>query len=232
LAYTIEIRNTGPQPLAGVSLSNTIPVSASYVAGSLQGPASYDPATRRIHWVGPLPAGQGVTVRYRVQLDAPLPPGSGISNVVHLRDESGLAVERAVLSRIETPDLSASTKVVTAEEAIVGQVLTYTITLSNDGLAPAPVELVDPWPPYTLPLPGSAWASGGQITATEEAILWKGDIPAGENLTLHFAVAPLSSSVGLYAYNRAGLHDSWGHTYPLEAYTWIEARLYVPLIFR
>jgi hypothetical protein len=38
--------------------------------------------------------------------------------------------------------------------------------------------------------------------------------------------------VGLYAYNRATVDDGRGRTYPLEAYTWIEARLYLPLIFR
>ncbi|MEJ2211991.1 MAG: carboxypeptidase regulatory-like domain-containing protein, partial [Anaerolineae bacterium] len=158
LTYTLEIRNTGPRPLAGVSLSNTVPSGASYLDGSLQGPASYDPAERRIHWLGPLAAGQGLTVSYRVQLDAPLPAGGEISNVMDLGDESGLSLQRTALSRIGTPDLSASSKTVSAEKAFVGQVLIYTITLRNNGLEPAPAELVDPWPPYTLPLLGSAWA--------------------------------------------------------------------------
>ncbi|MFN2225007.1 MAG: hypothetical protein ACK2UY_01850, partial [Anaerolineae bacterium] len=232
LTYTIEIRNTGPQPLAAASLSNTIPAPASYVASSLEGPANYDPAARRVHWEGPLAAGEAVTISYRVQLDAALPAGSEVSNVASLRDESGLSLKKVALSRIDAPDLSASAKAVSVQESTVGRVLTYTITLRNGGPASAPAELIDPWPPYTLPVPGSPWASGGQITATEHALQWRGIIPAGEDLTLRFGVVPLTTSVGLYAYNRATVDDGRGRTYPLEAYTWIEARLYLPLIFR
>jgi uncharacterized repeat protein (TIGR01451 family) len=231
VTYTLEIRNTGPRPLESVYLSNTIPVSATYVAGSLEGPASYDPATRRFVWSGPLATGQMVTVRYRLQMDASLPAGSTIRSVMHLHDESGLALERIALNLIEAPDLSGSAKTVSAGTATAGEVLTYTITLTNDGLATASAELIDPWPLYTLPVTGSAWASNGQITTTEQTLQWRGAIPPGQQVKLHFTVVPLSNCMGLYAYNRAIVNDGWGYHYPMEAFTRVEARLFLPLIF-
>lgn len=232
LAYTLQIRNTGPRALDSVSLSNTLPISASYVDGSLEGPATYDPTTRRFTWTGALAAGKAVTVRYRAQLDATLPPGSMVRNVAHLEDKSGLALERSAVSRIETPDLSSSAKLVSKAIATPGEILTYTITLRNTGLQPAAAELLDPWPPYTLPLADSAWSSGGQITATEDALVWRGSIAPGEAVILGFAVTPGSTCVGLYAYNRANLKDGWSYGHPLEAYTRIETRLFFPLVLR
>lgn len=232
LAYALDIRNTGPHPLNSASLSNTLPISASYVAGSLEGPATYDPASRRVEWTGSLSPGQTIAVRYRLQPDAPLPAGSTIRNVVDLQDESGLALQQMAETRIETADLSGSTKVVNKTKATAGEILTYTITLSNNGLGVANAELLDPWPRYTQPMTGSAWASAGQVTATEESLLWRGSIPPGENVTLTFATVPLSTCMWLYAYNRARLDDGWGGTYPLEAYTWVTARVFLPIVFR
>ena len=37
---------------------------------------------------------------------------------------------------------------------------------------------------------------------------------------------------GRYVYNRAILEDGWGRRHPLEAYTWVEAHLFLPLILR
>ncbi len=75
-------------------------------------------------------------------------------------------------------------------------------------------------------------ACDGQITATGQGLEWRGSIPPGEETTLGVAVIPLSPSVGLYAYNRASLDDGWGQIAVLEASTWIEGRLLLPVILR
>jgi uncharacterized repeat protein (TIGR01451 family) len=232
VVYTLRISNSGPTLLSGVTLSNTIPLSGTYVADSLEGPADYDPATGRITWQGALSPGQTVTVGYRVQLDASLPDGTAVHNVVHLRDESGLAIERVAVSRLRTPDLSTAAKTVSAVVARPAQVVTYTLSLRNDGLGPAQAHLSDPIPLHTAYLAGSAQASGGVLTPTAEALLWSGSIPVGQAVTITFPVVISPSANSSYILNRASLDDGWGNVHALEAPTWVEACSYLPLIFK
>ncbi len=232
LAYTLSIRNTGPHLLNSVSLSNTVPTSTTYVDSSLQGPAHYDPLKHQFTWNGPLDAGQTITVHYRLQLDAALPDGAVIPNVAHLSDESGLAVDRLRTIRVNTPDLAFSGKTVSTQEATPGQILTYTLTLRNDGLRPAYAHLTDPLPLYTTYEPGSASASSGQLTATEGIVHWTGTITAGHLVTITLPVMISPSTAGLFVLNRAVLDDGWGDVQPLEAHTWVKAEIFLPLVLK
>jgi uncharacterized repeat protein (TIGR01451 family) len=232
LAYTLTIRNTGSAPLSSVLLSNTIPLSTTYVPGSLEGPATYDPVAQRFAWEGPLAIEQTVTIRYRVQLNPPLPDGTVVRNTAHLRDESGLALDRVAVSRVNTPELSKSTKVVNHNSAVSGQTLTYTLILQNHGAHANQVSLVDPTPPHTTHLPGQARASSGLLTSTAEALLWAGPIPESQSVTITFPVQVDPTIHGLYILNRATVDDGWNNTGPLEAQTWVEIRVMLPIIFK
>jgi uncharacterized repeat protein (TIGR01451 family) len=234
LTYTLSIQNTGPELLEQVSLSNTVPPSTTYIADSLQGPADadYDPLTNRFIWDGPLASGQAISVSYRLQLHSPLRAGTVIRNYAHLTEESGLAVDRLATTRINVPDLSASAKTASAREASPNQVLTYTLTLRNDGLQPAQAHLTDPIPLYTMYEPGSATASSGQLTSTLDALQWTGTIPTGHEVTITFPAVISPTTVGLYVLNRATLTDGWGETQSLEAYTWVEMRIFLPLVLK
>lgn len=232
LIYTLRIRNSGPRLLTNVSLSNTVPLSTTYVPGSLSGPASYDPAARHFAWSGALPAGETVTVSYRVQLEIALPDGAQVLNTAYLSDESALVVDRVAATRINTPDLTGSIKAASAPVGAPGQVLTYTLTLRNEGLRAAQAQLTDPVPPNATYLPGTGWASSGQLTSSAEAIHWEGFIQEDQVVTLTFPALISKSPSGRYVHNRAVLDDGWGERHSLETYTWIEARLFLPLILR
>jgi uncharacterized repeat protein (TIGR01451 family) len=232
LRYTLVMRNTGPAPLSGVVLSNTVPAFTTYVPGSLQGPAAYDPATQRFIWTGTLTPGQAIDVRYRVQVDGTAPQGTVVQNVAHLGDESGLHLTRSARSRVDTPDLSPSTKVASVPVAMPRQALAYTLRLTNAGLQAAQARLTDPMPPYSLYVPGSAWASAGVLTPTAEALGWAGSIGPGQAVTLTFQAWISPSATGLYVLNRAHLDDGWGDLRPLEVATWVEGRLFLPLVFK
>jgi uncharacterized repeat protein (TIGR01451 family) len=232
LHYTLAIHNSGPSTLADVSLSNAIPPSTTLVAGSLEGPANYDSATDLITWNGPLAPGQVEVVSYRLEPDAGLPAGSTIRNRALLRDESGLHIERVALSQLMAPDLSASFKLAGAEIARSGQTLTYAISLRNDGLTSASVQLVDPIPVYTTLLPDAVWASSGILTHTAGALQWSGGVPTSEPVTITFSVVISPNIAGHYILNRAGFSYGWGRQYPLESYTWVEAQRFLPLVLK
>jgi uncharacterized repeat protein (TIGR01451 family) len=232
LVYTLQIRNTGPLLLANVSLSNTVPLSTTYVPGSLEGPAQYDPATSRFTWNGALAPGETVTIRYQLHLDALLPDGAIVRNRAHLGDECGLALDLAAVSRVNTPDLSRSVKAVNTDLFRSTHLLTYTITLRNDGLRPAQASLSDPIPLHTGYLVDSARASSGWLTPTADALLWAGSLTTSQVVTITFAVRVDPTVAGKYILNRAGLDDGWGGLYPLEAFTWVNAYRFLPLVVK
>nr|NIV35440.1 S8 family serine peptidase [Anaerolineae bacterium] len=230
LTCTLSVRNTGSRLLSEAALSNPVPPSTSFVQGSLEGPATYDPATRRFTWAGALAPGQAITVTYRLQIDRPLPDGTRIENVATLSDETGLSLERVAASRVDGPYLGGSTKIASAAIGPPGHVLTYTLNLRNDGLRAAQARLTDPIPANSSYLPGSGWASSGLLTSTEQLLVWSGTVGAGEVVTITIPVTINKVIQGLYVHNRASLEDGWGDATPLETYTLVGRRVFLPLI--
>jgi uncharacterized repeat protein (TIGR01451 family) len=232
LAYTLQMRNTGPTLLSGASLSNTLPLSTSLVAGSLVGPASYNQDSQRISWQGTLAPSQTVEIRYRLQLDSSLPEGTVIRNRAWLADESGLWFERVASSRVDTPDLSASTLAVEPALSRTGQVVTFSFALHNDGVRAAEARLMVPMPPDAAYMPGSAQASSGTITDTAELLVWSGSIEPGGTVAVTLPLVIRPSAVARYLLLRSDLEDGAGKVETLEAYAWIEAVVFLPVVLR
>jgi uncharacterized repeat protein (TIGR01451 family) len=232
LAYTLRIHNSGSRALNSVHLANTVPLSTTFVPGSLAGPAEYDPVQDRFAWRGALDSGQTITVSYQLQLENGLRNGASVRNVARLEDETGLALDREVISRIGTPELSGSRMVASTERARSGQVVNYTLVLRNHGLEVAQAHLVDLIPERTVYFPGTAWASGGQLAPSADALSWTGAISVGQAVTITLPVMISPSAAGRYVLNRASLDDGWGVLVPLEASTWVDAYVYLPLARR
>ncbi len=232
LAYTLSMHNTGPRPLANATLTNPLPPSATYVEGSLQGPAIYDPGDDAINWTGGLDPGQAVTVTYRLAVDEPLPDGTVIENIATLADETGLSLERRATTLVNGPYLGGSVKAASADIQLAGQVLTYTLALRNDGVRPTEAQLVDPIPANSTHIPSSGWASSGQLTYKAGLFVWTGTLGVGETVTVIFPVAINATIEGSYVYNRATLTDGEGRELPLQAQTLVGARVYLPVMFR
>jgi uncharacterized repeat protein (TIGR01451 family) len=230
--YTLTVRNAGPAPLNNVVLSNPVPALTSYVAGSLVGPAQYDPVAAQFVWSGPLYVGETLGIRYRLEMDGSLSDGAAVHNVAHLSDETGLTLDLEAISRVRAPDLSGSVKVVSAQVARPVEVLTYTLILENAGLTPADARLVDPAPLHATYLADSARSSSGFVSGTAEALVWAGPVSAGKSVTITIAARISPAAAGSYVLNRAILDDGWGEARPLEAYAWVEAKVFLPVVLR
>jgi hypothetical protein len=70
------------------------------------------------------------------------------------------------------------------------------------------------------------------LTSTAEALLWTGPIWIGQGVTITFPVAIDAAAAGRYVVNRARIDDGWNSVQPLEAYTWVEAKAFLPLVLR
>lgn len=236
MTYTLSLLNDGWETVTA-HVSNTLPVDTSYVPDSLSPPsASYDSFTRRVSWDGTLPADDSVFVSYQVTVTDPLPPGSSIANVADISyDEHHIAFDRWARTRVNAPDLSASSLEVDKTSAGLGDPLSYTLTLRNVGLAAASsASVVNPIPANTTYIADSLSLSGGG-TAWEDGgvINWTGPVDLGSPVTIAYGVTVTAPYAGVTITNRAEVYDDDGYLVELQAQTLVPLyEFYFPAIFR
>ena len=97
ITYTVVVANGGDWPATGATLSDTLPVSTTYVAGSVTGGATYDPATHAIVWSRTVNAGAAFTITYQVTVDAGPGRGSTFVNQAIISDGRGLDTIRQTI---------------------------------------------------------------------------------------------------------------------------------------
>ncbi len=143
---------------------------------------------------------------------------------------------------ISHPDLSGSTKEASGTTVSPGDVLTYTIVVSNTGTEDAPAaSLSDPIPEHTTYVTGSARTEppgSGVLTETASAIGWSGSVAANEAVTLTFQVTVNPDvAEGTEITNTVAISDGACALYYREAAVLVEApppphELYLPLILK
>lgn len=147
LAYTIKLAANAPA--SGITVLDPIPQGTTYTPGSATGGATYNAALNRVEWSGDLLTTLTAQVGFLVKVNAQ--PGTGrITNVCTIDDGIG-QYSRAVLTMLNLPHLAINSfKRVDRAEAVTGALLTYTIGITNTGLAAANVTVTDPIPPGTV----------------------------------------------------------------------------------
>jgi len=193
ITYTLSYENVGRAHATGVTVQDTIPASTIYVAGSLaintgsgwvtltddpdDGDQGAYISPMLIITPGTIAAGGAGQIRFSVQIEDDLPPGSLILNSATLdRDldtprESNLAVTRI-------SDLLINK---TAEQAAVapGDVISYTLTYENASTT-APqtgVYVREPIPDYTSLVSGTAYGSDQIEYSWDNGITWNTTLP-------------------------------------------------------
>ncbi|WP_170150143.1 isopeptide-forming domain-containing fimbrial protein [Parahaliea mediterranea] len=141
--YNISYGNSGNQDATGVDLSETVPMYTTFNAGaSTPGwscPNGSGPGTPCTFNVGSLPVGASETVRFGLQVMAPLPSGVDItSNTVIITDDGANSVQPlSDADDDDTPIIAAPDLVITkATDTTVTQpnrVIVYSIDYRNDG---------------------------------------------------------------------------------------------------
>ncbi|MGL5347274.1 MAG: DUF7507 domain-containing protein, partial [Peptostreptococcaceae bacterium] len=180
VTYTVTLTNTGKAPINNAQFQDNTPSGTSYVSGSLtitSVPAGVtftgtDPQTGiTINTI--LPA-QVVTITWKVQVGNTLPATNPIPNVGTVTipglppvntNQVTTQVNNATLDPVKSVDKSV---------AVVGEIVTYTINVTNTGSVSAnTVILKDVVPNGTSYLPG---------TLTVNGILNSGDPNVGANI--------------------------------------------------
>jgi uncharacterized repeat protein (TIGR01451 family) len=235
LTYTAHLRNDGPQALATVRFAAPFPSGLAYVSGSLAGGGAYDPEGQRIVWEGTLASGAGITLTYQADVVGPLSPGSRVRHEAELTaPEMSLRFHRIASTRVDAPDLAASTLTVDRTQARPGDRLTYILTLRNDAPFPATAaRAVASLPPRTSLVPGSLAAGGGTVSAREDEIVWTGSLASGSPVTVTYSILIASVPEPLAVAHAVWIDDSYGETIQRKTLTLVSPyRAWLPLLYR
>ncbi|WP_249897756.1 hypothetical protein [Paenibacillus sp. PK3_47] len=200
VTYFLNINNTGNLP-ANVTVTDAIPPGAVFVPNSVlvngvPQPGA-DPATGIS--VGTVAPGATVTVAVSLQVTvATLPPSQQLINQAGAtftftppdgRLLSGSSLSNTLVIPVSSPDVTAvkSTPVI---DAVVGDIITYTIVVTNNGIAPVSnVVLVDPIPAGSQFVTGSVTVDGiTRAGANPGSGVIIGTIAPGDSVTVTFQV--------------------------------------------
>lgn len=181
--YTITVTNTTALPAVNALLTDTLPANVEFIAASL--PCTLGPGNLLTCNLGTIPGNGTVTVTIQVR---PTEPGA-ITNEATVVAANAVAVTAVEVTQVRLEADLAVTKIANAR-AQVGQGLTYTVTVTNNGPSTATgVVLVDDLPAgvrfiAATPSQGTCSIAGSRLTCLP------GTLTPGETATVTILVVP------------------------------------------
>ncbi|HNW86284.1 MAG TPA: SdrD B-like domain-containing protein [Candidatus Limiplasma sp.] len=195
ITYTIKVTNSGLGVAKAVQVTETLPANATFKSASATSGA-YDAATH-IWSIGDIAASGSATLTLVLTASTTAVDGDIVTNTATVSQENGKTPENPPTDSVDTvvnnPTLTVL-KNTLQPQARAGDDITYTITVSNDGLSIANnVKLTDTFP--TNATYKSYNATKGSFNPTTG--VWSvGNIAAGGNatLTLVLTASPSAAS--------------------------------------
>ncbi len=199
ITYTIAYTITGNEPVFGVMVRDVTPENTTFVSGNPTPTSAPTPGgTGEVQWAlgDMLLASSGITqvagvVTLVVQANASLPADiTLVTNTASIEDDSGQRDTASVTQTV--PADVAVTKAVTPAIVLVGQTLTYTLVVSNNGPGLAQDVVITDVLPAEL-----TFVSASSSYSGPNPLTWQlGNLIAGQSLTLQVvAIAPASMTV-------------------------------------
>lgn len=201
ITYTVQISNSGNIG-AATTLTDNIPAGSTYVPGSFTvngTPAAGNPAAGIA--IGTIAAGGSSTVQFSVIVNSlPSPPqltdqatAAYTFLVPDGRTLAGSAASNTLTIPVRLPNV-AVVKSASLPDVAVGDTLTYTSVITNNGIAAVTqVVLSDPIPAGSTFVPGSVTVDGSARPAADPASgITIPSIPPGNSVTVTFQVAVTS----------------------------------------
>ncbi len=210
ISYTISYGNHGSADAFGVRITDTVPVSTAYGAGSIWGAGADDSGDPLLTWdVMTVTAGASAQqVGYTVVLDGSLQPGDVITNTAALSSAFGVETSDAEVV-IAGVDLAIAKAAVDLSSAPLypGDVLEYRVVVTNSDVhySHYNVAVSDELPTYTTPVTGSVGCSPGAVCGQSGDLVTAtvASLDPGGVLTLTFQVTVDPGTSGYTITNRA-----------------------------
>lgn len=239
ITYTVQISNTGNIG-AATTLTDNIPAGSTYVPGSFTvngTPVAGNPAAGIA--IGTIAAGASSTVQFRVVVNSlPSPPqltdqatAAYTFLVPDGRTVSGSAASNTLAIPVTLPNV-AVVKSVSLPDAAVGDTLTYTSVITNNGIAAVTqVVLSDPIPAGSTFIPGSVTVGGdARPTADPATGITIAAIPPGSSVSVAFQVTVTSVPASGQLSNRSSASYSSGAFTAITQSNTTTTPVYQPII--
>jgi uncharacterized repeat protein (TIGR01451 family) len=186
LSYTVTITNNGPSPATGVTLTDPLPAGAAFVSaaptqGTCSGTATVTCAIGTIANAGTATVVIVVNPNGTANLT-----NTATVNANEFDPNTANNTSTAATTVVPVADM-AVTQTASPNPVSVGQPLTFTITITNNGPSPASgVSLADPLPANVTFV--SATASQGNCSAAVNCTI--GNLASGATATVTLVVRP------------------------------------------
>ena len=147
--YTAVLRNDGPVNINTAIFTATFPSPLTLVSGSETGGVS-ETTTGELVWRGPLSKNQVITFTYQALVDDDTPYGTLSRQINWLGyEDHALFFNQAALVPVNVAAWPTTYLEATPTWVGIGEVVTYTLHLTNSGVAAAPlVTITTEIPPY------------------------------------------------------------------------------------
>lgn len=204
LTYTVVVTNTGTVPANNGVLTDVVPNGTTFIPGTVTIDGAPSGANPNAGIPLPnIPPGGSVTVTFQVTLDTIPTPNPAVNtatfaadypvnpqNPIDLSFESNPVTTRAEIAQVDV------VKSVDNAFAEVGDILTYTLTMTNVGTVPANnAVLTDIVPNGTTFVPGTVTINGVPSGANPAVGVPVGTIPVGGTVTVTFQAQVTSTPV-------------------------------------
>ncbi len=182
VTFTLTLRNSASSAAPGLTMSDALPATLSYVEGSGTGGLVYIAAQRQLEWRGDIAPGATLTFTFQARLGRDVPVQTTVVNTAYVSAPSGASFPASASVTVDMPDLSASLMAGRVGMWQTNQEITYTVWLTNSGQAGAMAAVQSTLPPGLSYASGSG-SSGVTYAAASQRVAWEGWIaPAGPPL--------------------------------------------------
>ncbi len=232
IRLALTLGHAGPKATANVRATWTLPEGSDFDPAEVPAGWSHTAGERRLTWRGQLPRGGVEEVVLMLRLRDDLPAGTTLTSSAEIHGD-GLPLTREATWRVDAADLSRSIKSANGdgEGLEVGQDVTYSLIVRNDGVRDTAFSLTDTLPSGLMLVDGS-WLlsdpSGSVEADIERGVLqWSGSVPAERVTTLQYRARVVTRAGGTLR-NTALLTDDGGEEWRLSADIFARPRLYFP----
>ncbi|MFB6649895.1 DUF7619 domain-containing protein, partial [Bacillus toyonensis] len=199
ITYTITVPNNGNISATNVSITDPIPTGTTFIPNSVTvNGATQSGVTPTNIPLGTIPAGQTTTVTFQVQVTS-LPANGTITNEANITFTSQPNPSEPPTTTTTTPPPTTTsvrtaivnpTKTASPQIADIGDIITYTISLQNNGTVPSTnIVLTDPIPNGTTFIPNSVTIDGvSQPNSNPENGISIGTLNPNQAKTITFQV--------------------------------------------
>ncbi len=243
LTYTVFVSNTG-NLAAQATLTDTLPAGTTFVPGSVTVNTVTVPGASPLAGIalGPIQPGSSVPVTFQFVLNTLPSPPRLVNQATTAysyqlpsgRSFTGFSAPSNVVDIPATsPNLSVA-KTVSSTIATLNDILTYTVSVTNNGVAAVTnVVFSDNLPPETLFVPGSTVVNGIALpNADPSGGISLGTINAGASVPISFnvRVAAVPSTIPALLNNRANASYTSGSFTGSSSSPVVTTAVYLPVI--